>query len=144
MKVRNLVLGLMLGANVLTAQSAVFSTAATTAAIVASNTAIIASHNNMESSEKTMASTVSSTIINPQNTVIVECPLDYERVKKDDEWIGTVVPSLEKTLNSSYCQSNKKTMEQLNGTHYKFGKVKGIFSVNKADHVMIELVQVNE
>ena len=144
MKVCNLVLGLMLGANVLTAQSAVFATAATTAAIVASNTAVIASHNNTKSSEKTMASTVSSTIINPQNTVIVECTLEYERVTKDDEWIGNLVPSLEKTLNTSYCQSNKKTMEQFNNTHYKFGKVKGIFSVGANEHVMIELVEVNE
>lgn len=143
MKARNLVLGLMLAANVLTAHSATVS-ACTTAAIVASNTAIIASRKNAESSEKTMASTVSSTIINSQNTVIVECTIENERVKKDDEWIGNLVPSLEKTLNSSYCQSNKKTMEQLNNTHYKFGKVKGIFSVNNVDHVMIELVQVNE
>ena len=144
MKVCNLVLGLMLGANVLTAQGDVFATTATTTAIVASNTAVIASHNNTKSSEKTMASTVSSTIINPQNTVIVECTIENEIVKKDDEWIGNLVPSLEKTLNSSYCQSNKKTMEQLNNTHYKFGKVKGIFSVGANDHVMIELVQVNE
>lgn len=144
MKVRNLVLGLMLTANALTAHSAVFVTAATTSAIVASNTAVIASHNNTESSEKTMASTVSSTIINSQNAVIVECPLEYERVKKDDEWIGTIVPSLEKTLNSSYCQSNKKAMEQLNNTHYKFGKVKGIFVVRQEQHVMIELVQIDE
>ena len=144
MKARNLVLGMMLGANVLTAQGDVFATTATTTAIVASNTAVIASHNNTESSEKTMASTVSSTIINSQNTVIVECPLEYERVKKDNEWIGSLVPSLKKTLNSSYCQSNKKTMEKLNNTHYKFGQVKGIFSVNRDDHVMIELVEVNE
>ena len=144
MKACNLVLCLMLGANVLTAQGSVFTTAATTTAIVASNTAVIASHNNAKSSEETMASTVSSTIINPQNTVIVECTIENERVKKDDEWIGELVPSLEKTLNSSYCQSNKKTMEQLNNTHYKFGKVKGIFSVGANDHVMIELVQVNE
>ena len=143
MKVCNLVLGLMLGANVLTAHSAVVVSAGTTAAIVASNTAVIASHKNAESSEKIMASTVSSTIINSQNTVIVECPLDYERVKKDGEWIGTVVPSLEKTLNSSRCQSNKKTMEQLNNTHYEFGKVKGIF-IGGGEHVMIELVKVNE
>lgn len=144
MKAHNLVLGLMLGANVLTAQGDVFTTAATTAAIVASNTAVIASHNNTESSEKTMASTVSSTIINPQNTVIVECTIENEIVKKDNEWIGNLVPSLKKTLNSSYCQSNKKTMEQLNNTHYEFGKVKGIFSVGANDHVMIELVEVNE
>lgn len=144
MKACNLVLGLMLAANVLTAHSAVFVTAATTSAIVASNTAIIASHNNTESSKKTMASTVSSTIINSQNTTILGCTLEYERVTKDDEWIGTIVPSLEKTLNSSHCQSNKKTMEQLNNTHYKFGQVKGMFSVGANDHVMIELVQVNE
>ena len=144
MKARNLVLGLLLTANVLTAHGAMVVSTATTAAIVASNTAIIASHNNTQSSEKTMASTVSSTILNSQNTVIVECPLEYERVKKDDEWIGNLVPSLKETLNSSHCQSNKKTMEQLNGTHYKFGKVKGMFSVGANEHVIIELVEVNE
>lgn len=144
MKARNLVLGLMLAANVLTAQGDAFTTAATTAAIVASNTAVIASHNNKESSEKTMASTVSSTIINSQNTTILGCTLEYERVTKDDEWIGTIVPSLEKTVNDSECQSNKKRLEQLNNTHYEFGKVKGIFSVGANEHVMIELVQVNE
>ena len=143
MKVRNLVLGLLLTANVLTAHGAMVVSTATTAAIVASNTAIIASHNNTQSSEKTMASTVSSTILNSQNTVIVECPLEYERVKKDDEWIGNLVPSLKETLNSSHCQSNKKTMEQLNNTHYEFGKVKGIF-IGGDEHVMIELVKVNE
>ena len=144
MKARNLVLGLMLATNVLTAHSAMMVSASTTAAIVASNTAVIASHNNTQSSEKTIANAVSSTIINSQNTVIVECPIEYERVKKDDEWIGTIVPSLKNTLNSSHCQSNKKTMEQLNGTHYKFGKVKGIFSVGTNEHAIIELVEVNE
>ena len=127
MKVRNLVLGLMLGANVLTAHSA-----------------FIASHKNTESSEKTMTSTVSSTIINSQNTAVVECLLKYERVKKDDEWVGNIVPSLKKTVNKSKCQENKKKMEQLNNTHYEFGKVKGIFSVEGNEHVMIELVEVNE
>lgn len=144
MKARNLVLGMMLGANVLTAQGGVFTTACTTAAIVASNTAIIASHKNAESSEKTIANAVSSTILNSQNTVIVECTIENEIVKKDNEWIGTIVPSLEKTLNSSYCQSNKKTMEQLNNTHYEFGKVKGVFSVGANEHAIIELVEVNE
>ena len=127
MKVRNLVLGLMLAANVLTAHSA-----------------FIVPHNNTEFSTKTMASTVSSTIINSQNTAVVECLLKYERVKKDDEWVGNVVPSLEKTVNKSKCQENKEKMEQLNNTHYEFGKVKGIFDVNGAEHVMIELVEVNE
>lgn len=143
MKARNLVLGLMLATNVLTAHSAVFATAATTTAIVASNTAMLASANNVRSSEKTIDA-VSSTILNSQNTTILGCTLEYERVTKDDEWIGTIVPSLEKTLNSSDCQSNKKTMEQLNNTHYKFGKVKGMFSVGANEHVIIELVEVNE
>ena len=143
MKARNLVLGLMLGANALTAQSDVFVTAATTTAITAANTTMLASANNARSSEKTIDA-VSSTILNSKNTTILGCTLEYERVTKDDEWIGTVVPSLEKTINSSHCQSNKKIMEQLNNTHYKFGKVKGIFSVNGAEHIMIELVEVNE
>ena len=141
MKARNLVLGMMLATNVLTAHSAVTVSAGT---IVASNSAAIASHNNTESSEKTMASTVSSTIINSQNTVIVECTIKNERVKKDNEWIGKLVPSLEKTVNKSGCQANKKKMEQLNNTHYEFGKVKGIFSVEGNEHIMIELVEVNE
>lgn len=143
MKARNLVLGLILATNVLTAHSAVFATAATTAAITTANTVMLTSANNARSSEKTIDA-VSSTILNSQNTVIVECTIENEIVKKDDEWIGDLVPSLKKTLNSSYCQSNKKTLEQLNNTHYEFGKVKGIFSVGANDHVMIELVQVNE
>lgn len=143
MKARNLVLGLMLAANVLTAQGAVFATAATTAAITTANTTMLVSANNARSSEKTIDA-VSSTILNSQNTTILGCTLEYERVTKDDEWIGTIVPSLEKTINSSHCQSNKKTIEKLNGTHYKFGKVKGIFSVGANDHVIIELVEVNE
>lgn len=143
MKVSNLVLGMTLSANVLTAQGDVFTTTATTTAIVASNNAIVAS-NNARSSEKTIASTVSSTIINSQNTIIVECLLENDVVKKDDEWIGNLVPSLEKTLNNSYCQSNKKTMEQLNNTHYEFGQVKGIFEVRGDQYVMIELVEVNK
>ena len=144
MKVRNLVLGLMLAANVLTAQGDVFTTAATTAAITTANTVMLTSANNARSSEKTVASTVSSTIINSQNSVIVECPLENERVKKDGKWIGDIVPSLEKTLKNSYCQLNKKTMEQLNNTHYKFGQVKGMFSVGANEHAIIELVEVNE
>lgn len=143
MKVRNLVLGLILGANVLTAHSAVFATTATTAAITTANTVMLTSANNAMSSEKTIDA-VSSTIINSQNITILGCTLEYERVTKDGEWIGTIVPSLEKTINSSQCQSNKKTMEQLNNTHYEFGKVKGIFSVGANEHVIIELIEVNE
>ena len=127
MKVRNLVLGLMLAANVLTAHSA-----------------FIVPHNNSQFSAKTMASTVSSTIINSQNTAVVECLLKYERVKKDDEWVGNIVPSLEKTVNNSKCQANKEKMEELNNTHYEFGKAKGIFSVEGNEHIMIELVEVNK
>lgn len=143
MKVRNLVLGLMLGANVLTAQSAVFATAATISAITTANTTMLVSANNARSSEKTIDA-VSSTILNSQNITILGCTLEYERVTKDDEWIGSIVPSLKKTLNSSHCQSNKKTLEQLNNTHYKFGKVKGIFSVGANEHAIIELIEVNE
>lgn len=143
MKARNLVLGLLLTANVLTAHGAVFVTAATTAAITTANTTMLVSANNARSSEKTIDA-VSSTILNSQNTTILGCTLEYERVTKDDEWIGTIVPSLEKTINSSHCQSNKKTMEQLNNTHYKFGQVKGIFSVGANEHAIIELVEVNE
>ena len=143
MKARNLVLGLMLATNVLTAHSAVFATAATTAAITTANTVMLTSANNARSSEKTIDA-VSSTIINSRNTTILGCTLEYERVTKDGEWIGTIVPSLEKTVNDSECQSNKKRLEQLNNTHYKFGQVKGIFSVGANEHVMIELVEVNE
>ena len=143
MKVRNLVLGMTLGAIALTAQSDVFVTAATTAAITTANTAMLTSANNARSSEKTI-DTVSSTILNSQNTTILGCTLEYERVTKDGEWIGTTVPSFKKTVNDSECQSNKKHLEQLNNTHYEFGKVKGIFSVNGAEHIMIELVEVNE
>lgn len=56
MKVRNLVLGLMLAANVLTAHSAV-----------------VVPNNHSHYYAKTIASTVSSTIINSQNTAVVEC-----------------------------------------------------------------------
>lgn len=72
MKVRNLVLGLMLAANVLTAHSAVVVSTATTSAIVASNTTMLASANNARSSEKTIDA-VSSTIINSQNTTVLGC-----------------------------------------------------------------------
>ena len=92
MKVRNLVLGLMLGVTVFNAHSAVMATGGTAAAVSIATMA----HTNA-----TIASSVTSKMMNSQNTVIVECPLEYERVKKDDEWIGTVVPSLEKTLNNS-------------------------------------------
>lgn len=143
MKVCNFVLGTILGANVLTAQGDVFTTAATISAITTANTTMLVSANNARSSKKTIDA-VSSTILNSQNTTILGCTLEYERVTKDDEWIGTIVPSLEKTLNSSHCQSNKKTMEQLNGTHYKFGKVNGIFSIGANEHAIIELVEVNE
>ena len=127
MKARNLVLGLMLAANVLTAHSA-----------------FIVPHSHSQFSAKTMTSTVSSTIINSQNTVLVECTLEKELVRKEGELIGTSVASYKETIEDSRCQWNKEAMEQLNGTHYKFGKVKGIFKVRSTNHVMIELVEVNE
>lgn len=138
MKVRNLVLGLMLTANVLTAHSAVMVSAGTTAAIVASNMTA------MSAASTTVASTVSSSMMNSNNSVIVECTLEKELVRKEGEWVGTPVASYKETIEDSRCQYNKKAMEELNGTHYKFGKVKGIFDVRGTDHVMIELVEVNE
>ena len=133
MKVRNLVLGLMLAANVLTAQSAVIATggAAVNAAVMSSTNALI-------------ASSVTSNMMNSNNSVVVECTLEKELVRKEGEWVGTPVASYKETIEDSRCQWNKKAMEELNGTHYKFGKVKGIFDVRGTNHVMIELVEVNE
>lgn len=133
MKARNLVLGLMLATNALTAHSAVI---ATGSAVVAANAVA------MSASSTTIASTVSSSMMNSNNSVVVECTLEKEW--KEGGWIGTPVASYKETIEVSRCQYNKKTMEQLNNTHYEFGKVKGIFSVGANDHVMIELVQVNE
>lgn len=53
MKARNLVLGLMLAANVLTAQGDVFTTASTISVITTANTIMLTSANNARSSEKT-------------------------------------------------------------------------------------------
>ena len=138
MKVRNLVLGLMLAANVLTAHSAMIVPAGATSAIVASNMAA------MSAASTTVASTVSSSMMNSNNSVVVECTLEKELVRKEGEWVGTPVASYKETIEDSRCQYNKKAMEELNGTHYKFGKVKGIFDVRGTNHVMIELVEVNE
>ena len=133
--IRNLVLGLMLGANVLTAQGAVVATSGATAAIVAANAAA------MSAATTTIASTVTNNMMNSQNSV-VECRLEKELVKKEGEWVGTRVASYKETIKDSRCQYNKEAMEQLNRTHYKFGKVKGIFDVRGTDHVMIELIEV--
>lgn len=140
MKVRNLVLGLMLGVTVFNAHSAVMVSGPNTAAHAARDGSVRARAN----ANATIASLVTTNMMNSQNSVIVECALKTERVKKDGEWFGSVVPSLKETIKSERCQGKKKTMEELNGTHYKFGKVKGIFSVKDATRVMIELVEVNE
>lgn len=129
MKVRNLVLGLILGANVLTVQSAVVSTAGTTAAaIVTANAAAM-------SASTTIASTVTNNMMNSNNSVVVEC-----RLVTDGIFGGK--PSMKETIKDTRCQWNKKTMEELNNTRYEFGKVKGIFDVRGATHVMIELIEV--
>jgi len=70
--------------------------------------------------------------------------LEKELVRKEGELFGTFVASYKETIEDSCCKLNKEVMEQLNNTHYEFGKVKGIFSVRGNDHVMIELVEVNE
>ena len=133
MKVRNLVLGLMLGVTVFNAHSATIAGGASAAAFAA-----------MSSSNATIASSVTSKMMNSQNSAIVECTLEQELVRKEGEWVGSYVPSLKETIESSRCQWNKKAMEELNGTHYKFGKVKSIFDVRGTNHVTIELVEVNE
>ena len=134
MKVRNLVLGLMLGVTVFNAHSTVMATGGASAAAFAA----------MSSSNATIASSVTSNMMNSNNSVVVECTLEKELVKKDGEWFGSYVPSLKETIKSTRCQWNKEAMEELNGVHYKFGKVKGIFDVSGTNHVMIELVEVNE
>ena len=133
MKARNLVLGLLLAANVLTAHSAVISGGAAAVSIA-----------TMANTNATIASSVATNMMNSQNSVIVECPLKTVQVKKDGEWFGSMRPSLKETIESSRCQWNKEVMEELNGTHYKFGKVKSIFYVNGSELVTIELVEVNE
>ena len=135
MKVRNLVLGMMLGANVLTAQSAVITTGGVvTAASIAA----------MSSTNASIASSVTTNMMNFQNSVIVECPLKTVQIKKDGEWFGSMRPSLKETIESPRCQGNKEAIEELNNTHYEFSKAKGIFFVNGVEHIMIELVEVNE
>ena len=134
MKARNLVLGLMLAANVLTAHSAVIATGGAAAVSIAT----------MANTNATIASSVATNMMNSQNSVIVECPLKTVQVKKDGEWFGSMRPSLKETIESSRCQWNKEAKEELNGTHNKFGKVKSIFYVNGAELVTIELVEVNE
>ena len=83
-------------------------------------------------------------MMNSNNSVVVECTLEKELVRKEGEWVGTPVASYKETIEDSRCQYNKKAMEELNDAHYKFGKVKGIFDVRGTNHVMIELVEVNE
>ena len=134
MKVRNLVLGLMLGVTVFNAHSTAITNGGASAAAFAA----------MSSSNATIASSVTSKMMNSQNSVIVECPQKTEHVKKDGEWFGSYVPSLKETIKGERCQWNKEAMEELNGVHYKFGKVKSIFNVRDAVHVTIELVEVNE
>ena len=134
MKVRNLVLGLMLGVTVFNAHSA--GSAGGSAAAVSIAT--------MAHTNATIASSVTSKMMNSQNSAIVECTLEQELVRKEGEWVGSYVPSLKETIESSRCQWNKEAMEELNGVHYKFGKVKSIFNVRDAVHVTIELVEVNE
>lgn len=135
MKFRNVLLGAMLGLNVMTAYGAV-ATGAATAAIVATNTAV------MSATASTIANTVSANMMNSNNSVVIECRLEKETVKAEGEWFGRSIPSLKETIKESDCQWNKKAMEQLNNTRYEFGKARGIFYAGGVNHVMIELVEV--
>lgn len=128
MKLRNLVLGLILGSSAFNSYGAVVSSGTTTA-IVAS-TAVMAN-----AASTTIASTVTNNMMNLNNSVVVEC-----RLVTDGIFGGK--PSMKETIKDTRCQWNKKTMEELNNTRYEFGKVKGIFDVRGATHVMIELIEV--
>ena len=127
MKLRNLTLGLILGVATFNTYGAVISPAGTTTAIIAANAAMSAS--------TTISSTVSSSMMNTQNSVVIDCRLISESIFGGK-------PSLKDTIEDGRCQWNKKAMEELNNTHYEFGKVKGIFDVRGTNHIMIELIEV--
>ena len=102
MKARNLVLGLMLAANVLTAHSFV----------IDDDAAAAANASAMSAASTIVASTVTSNMMNSQNSVVVECTLEKELVRKEGEWVGTPVASYKETIEDSRCQWNKEAMKQ--------------------------------
>lgn len=125
MKFRNVLLGAMLGLNVMTSYGAVTTAGATTAIVAASTM----------SAGATIANTVSSNMMNTQNSVVIDCRLISESIFGGK-------PSLKDTIEDGRCQWNKRAMEELNNTRYEFGEVKGIFDVRGTNHIMIELIEV--
>lgn len=49
-------------------------------------------------------------------------------------------PSLHDTLKN--CEENKRILEKLNGTKYKFGKIRGYIPYSK--EVIVELIEIKE
>ena len=83
--------------------------------------------------EKTEEEFVADHIINSNtNYTVVACFVKYKDFFTMDN------PSLKDTLKS--CKDNKRIIEKLNKTKYKFGKVKGYLPYSK--EVIVELIEV--
>lgn len=66
------------------------------------------------------------------SNTVVACFVEYE------DFFMMNKPSLRDTLKN--CVKNKKILEKLNGTKYKFGKVRGYLPYSK--EVIVELIEV--
>lgn len=75
---------------------------------------------------------VSEYIIN-SNTVVA-CYVKYK------DFFAMENPSLKDTLND--CKENKRIIEKLNKTKYKFGKIKGYVPYSR--EVIVELIEVEK
>ena len=131
MKTRNLITVLLLGTCVLTAQAAV-----PTSVILG----VMTTNHNIQRAETTatIVNSTTSNMMSTQNSVVVECIL-----QREGERNSRPVPSLKETIKADSCKNKKEDLEILNSSHYEFGKVKGIFTVIRTDHIMIELAEVH-
>lgn len=68
------------------------------------------------------------------NSTVVACFVKYKDFFTMDD------PSLKDTLKN--CEENKRILEKLNGTKYKFGKIRGYIPYSK--EVIVELIEVKE
>lgn len=66
------------------------------------------------------------------SNTVVACYVEYE------DFFMMNKPSLRDTLKN--CVKNKKILEKLNGTKYKFGKIRGYIPYSK--EVIVELIKV--
>lgn len=66
------------------------------------------------------------------SSTVVACFVEYE------DFFMMNNPSLKDTLNN--CKKNKRIIEKLNGTKYKFGKIRGYLPYSK--EVIVELIEV--